>query len=190
MSSATTKVERTRLNPIVIILKIDSLSLLTIVRALGDSFASLIVASVAGMFIPSLCRTEPAIEFRDVGLDIQEGCAIKHVNFPDSKDVAVDRIQSDNGEANWIWPVEVPYGKKALALSIQKGSGYEGIPVSTVKMVNKNQVRKAGDIFQALNILWEHFYFPVTIRAEHSLDRRLGLISKRSMYNPYRLISH
>ena len=41
------KTARTRLNPTVIILKIDSLSLLKIFRALGHSFISLVAVSVA-----------------------------------------------------------------------------------------------------------------------------------------------
>jgi hypothetical protein len=112
---------------------------------------------------PGLCQPACAdiglsIEFRDIGLDIQERRAVQDVHVLDVEHRAFNSMQADNGEPYGVGSLGGTGSEKSPFLNIQEGYNVKTEALAAMKMVQQDDVREAVKILQTRAKLLKHLY--------------------------------
>jgi hypothetical protein len=86
------------------------------------------------------------VESRDVGLDVEERCAIKNVHVLDMEDVDLDSDQTYDRDTDRVGTSRGAGGKHPMVDPIHKRAYGEMVLLDQVKVVEQQDVRKAVEI--------------------------------------------
>ena len=129
---------------------------------------------------PSYFSCFSYIEFRHIGLDIQEGGSIYDVQILYVKDVPFHPDKTRHGDADGIWPARAAHGEDSVRLVIHIGLGQQRCALRQMEVVDQDDMREAVNIFQAFRIFREYFNRPGDALATFGLNRRsFGLFERR-----------
>jgi hypothetical protein len=114
----------------------------------------------SGFFKPAGARTQGAIEFRYVGFDVQQRCAVKNIDVLDLQIGSLDPDQPDEGQADRVGPVRRAGRKQAARFGVQIRRDRERISPLSIKMIQQNEMGEPLQILEPVFEIRKHLDSP------------------------------
>ena len=114
----------------------------------------------------------------EVGLDVEDGCAVEHVDAVDVKGGSLAAEEADGGEADWVWPARGAGGEDAVRAVVGGRVGGEVEAVDAVEGPEDVEVGEALDVGEAGGELGQEAEdaFGFVLRAEAFGDIGGGMV--------------
>jgi len=135
-------------------------------------------------FEPAYSDPFAGTEIRNIGLNVQQRSAVKHVDALNEQDITLSPEQLHYRHADLIGSSWVSGREQAPRLIIEKRLHSQAIPSRFVEPVYQDQMREQFGIGQAVFVILEHLYPAHGLRPER-LNRGPALGLERRMDYPY-----
>ena len=103
------------------------------------------------------------VKFRDIRLDVQKGCAVYHIYTSNIQLFPFDSDETYYGDTDWVRASRCPRCKDSAQLIIHVRLHFQSPPPGQVEKVYQENVRKAFNVLETFDILWEYVDSPLDI---------------------------
>jgi len=115
------------------------------------------------------------VEAGNIGLDVQERCAVQNVDAFHGKPVSRAFQEPHYGDADTVGPAGMTCGEDAVGRVVQEGVTNQFTGLGPVEVIEQVEVAEQFDVQQPFGELFEYLHGTDGVRPEGALDRRLLL---------------
>jgi hypothetical protein len=113
------------------------------------------------LFQPTDATVLLVVEFRNIGFDIQERCAIQDVHVLDVQGGPLDPDESHNGKPDGIGPLRCSCGENASRFRIKERGNDQLVTAALMEVVKKDEMGEAVKVLQPFSKFRKQLHGPV-----------------------------